>query len=499
MPSGSTRRPLASWLDRSIADPQGRAFVLAIAESLFVRTAGEVSTLDFLFHARTAGSWRRRWASRAAPSRSGSSVDPRRWPGTWPTTLARLWCWGRRFGGSSTAATASAFMTHARTFAARRAIVALPPTLAGRIAFEPALPAARDGLAQRMAHGSVIKVQVVYPEPFWRADGLSGISFSADGGVGLTSDNSPASGAPGVIVGFIDGTEARRMSPAPPRQRRAFVLDSLARRFGRAALQPIAYHELDGRWSRGRGAATRVTWCPAHGSRSDRRSSSRAARFTGPGTETAFRMAGYIDGAIESGLRAAAEVHAALGSPSRRPRRRSRAPRPGLRSRRRPRATTETVSMPGSQPWAYFPRTNGFVGSIDRNSRVTPCDVNRTSAGHGSARPNDASDSCPFGKVAMPSSTSSGPVRSMATLRRGIRSGAWPPPPRWDRSTARVMPLPACRSRRRSGCAPGRTGRVLARGLPCRCTPRTTEVEPEVEPSTSATSNWKISPPPLVV
>ena len=42
--------------------------------------------------------------------------------------------------------------------AARAVIIALPPTLAGRIAYSPPVPVPRDALFQRMAMGSVIKV-----------------------------------------------------------------------------------------------------------------------------------------------------------------------------------------------------------------------------------------------------------------------------------------------------------------------------------------------------
>ena len=45
---------------------------------------------------------------------------------------------------------------------ARRAIVAVPPTLAGRIAYDPPLPALRDQLTQRMPQGTVIKTMAIY-------------------------------------------------------------------------------------------------------------------------------------------------------------------------------------------------------------------------------------------------------------------------------------------------------------------------------------------------
>ena len=43
-----------------------------------------------------------------------------------------------------------------------------------RIRFEPLLPAARDGLHQRMPMGAIIKAIVAYKAPFWRAKGFSG-------------------------------------------------------------------------------------------------------------------------------------------------------------------------------------------------------------------------------------------------------------------------------------------------------------------------------------
>ena len=47
----------------------------------------------------------------------------------------------------------------------------MAPTLAGRIDYDPPLPAPRDQLTQRVPQGSVIKYEAVYPTPFWRAAG----------------------------------------------------------------------------------------------------------------------------------------------------------------------------------------------------------------------------------------------------------------------------------------------------------------------------------------
>ena len=51
------------------------------------------------------------------------------------------------------------------TVKAQQVVVAIPPHLAGRIVYEPGLPAVRDQLTQRMPIGSLIKTIAVYDTP----------------------------------------------------------------------------------------------------------------------------------------------------------------------------------------------------------------------------------------------------------------------------------------------------------------------------------------------
>jgi monoamine oxidase len=200
------------------------------------------------------------------------------------------------------------------TVRARRAIVAIPPTLAGRIRYCPALPALRDQLTQRMFMGSAIKVHAVYDTPFWRQAGLSGHMTSDSGLVQLTFDQTHPMRDEGVLVGFIDSAAARTALRLTPRQRRLAALDELARAFGEPARHPVAYYEkswMDEEWSRGCyvGIMTPGTWSSlGHVLREP----------VGPvhwaGTETAVVWNGYMDGAIRSGEDAAAAVLADLAS-----------------------------------------------------------------------------------------------------------------------------------------------------------------------------------------
>ncbi len=131
------------------------------------------------------------------------------------------------------------------TFRASTLVVTLPPSLAGRIVYDPPLPSWRDQLSQRLAAGSVIKFHVVYEEPFWRRHGLTGQVASDTGPVKVTFDNSPPDGGPGIIVGFLEGADGRLWAPRTPEERRAAVVDCLVGYFGPEASNAVEYLERD--------------------------------------------------------------------------------------------------------------------------------------------------------------------------------------------------------------------------------------------------------------
>ena len=198
---------------------------------------------------------------------------------------------------------------------ARRVVVALPPTLAGRITYSPPLPGPRDQLMQRLPMGSVIKCHAAYPEPFWRAEGLSGQATGDRGPVKIVFDNSPPSGpdghsGPGVLLAFLEGDDARFLGRVSAAERRAAVIDSLARFFGpqAGAANVVDYVELDWaeeEWSRGCYGAH---FAPGVWSAFGPLLREPVGRIHWAGTETATVWAGYMDGAVQSGERAAAEV-----------------------------------------------------------------------------------------------------------------------------------------------------------------------------------------------
>lgn len=196
---------------------------------------------------------------------------------------------------------------------AARVVVAVPPALAARIDYEPLLPPARDLLTQRLGMGALMKVEAVYPTPFWRDKGLTGQFLTTSGPVGYAFDNSPPDGSLGVLAGFVGGMQNLTYGPMDPGARRAAVLQQYATVFKDPRfLTPSDYFDMD--WTREQWSRGGPTALFAPGALVEFGPALRApvGRVHWAGTETADYWQGYMDGAVRSGERVAAEVLAAL-------------------------------------------------------------------------------------------------------------------------------------------------------------------------------------------
>jgi monoamine oxidase len=196
---------------------------------------------------------------------------------------------------------------------ARRAIVSLPPALAGRLRYVPGLSAARDHLCQRTPMRWVTKVHCVYQERFWAGEGLSGAAVADDGLLRTTADNSPPSGTPGILVGFMEETEALAVANSDPAERRASVCREFARLFGDRAAEPEVYREKnwgDDPYCRG---ADGGYWSPRVWTTYGHALREPHGVVHWAGTETSALWNGKMEGALLSGERVAAEVLERLG------------------------------------------------------------------------------------------------------------------------------------------------------------------------------------------
>lgn len=128
-------------------------------------------------------------------------------------------------------------------FAATNVVIAVPPTLVSRIAFDPPLPAPHALMRQHQSFGLVIKLHLTYATPFWREAGLSGTAFSPYAVVHEAYDNTNHGDSRGTLVGFVSDEAADALLELTEQERRDSVLASLAAYYGDEALEPVAYYE----------------------------------------------------------------------------------------------------------------------------------------------------------------------------------------------------------------------------------------------------------------
>jgi monoamine oxidase len=303
---------LETWLRRNLLTDTARAQMRLMFTTLFATEPTSVSLLHALFFIASAGSlrlltgteggaqhWRFVGGSQRLPLGLAAALGDR----------VRLSSPVHRVARSASGVTVE---TASGSVRARRVVVTVPPALADRIAWDPALPSDRDQLTQRMPHGSVVKLMAVYDEPFWRRDGLSGHAACADLVVSSTFDNSPPDASPGVLLGFVEGNAARRFGRLPEAARRRVAEDCLVTYFGPSARSMERLIERDWsseEWTRGCYAAHMPPGAWTHYGEALR---APVGPIHWAGTETARVWHGYLEGALESAERVTMEVMDAL-------------------------------------------------------------------------------------------------------------------------------------------------------------------------------------------
>jgi monoamine oxidase len=302
-----------TWIRRNTATGAARALLQLAVEAVWAAHPADVSLLHVLFYTRSAGGF-----DDLVGTEGGAQQD--RFVGGSQELALRL---ALRLGDAvNLSAPVRRIEQHNDSVTvssdrgavkARAAIVAIPPTLCARVAYDPPMPALRDQLTQRMAQGSVIKCMAVYDAPFWRSEGLSGQATSVEGPVKVVFDNSPPDGSPGVLLGFLEGRQARELGQWSQEERRRAVVGCFERLFGKAAAAPEAYVEqvwAQEEFTRGcygclMPPGTWVSLGPAL--------REPVGRLHWAGAETATTWNGYMDGAVRSGEGAARAVAAQLG------------------------------------------------------------------------------------------------------------------------------------------------------------------------------------------
>lgn len=303
-----------AWIDAN-ATKAGTKWGLTLAfEAIWAAEPRDVSLLHALFYIASAGNAKTPGSLFRLSTTGGGAQESRFVGGSQKVSIEVARRLGKRVvldapvRRIARSGTSYVVTSDQGAWKAKDVIVAVPPVLAGRIDYTPHLPSHRDHLTQRYPAGSVIKTLTIFDEPWWRKDGLSGQALSDVGPAKIIYDNTPPGGSPGILLAFIEGDEARSWARKPAKARRAAVVANLVSIFGDRAAKPKAYAELDWSaeaWTRGCYAG----YLPP-GVLTTYGDAIRApvGRIHWAGTETATEWNGYMDGAVQSGLRAAREV-----------------------------------------------------------------------------------------------------------------------------------------------------------------------------------------------
>lgn len=298
-----------TWIVRNARTAKARSLLRLYSEAVFAAEPKDFSLLHALYYTHSGGGVDALAGVRDGAQQDryvgGSQLVPMRLAEALGDEVVRLRAAVRRIEQRGDVVTV---LADGLLVTARRVIVAIPPVLAGRIDYDPPLPGYRDQLTQRVPAGSVIKCNVVYESPFWRADGLTGQATGDEGPVKVVFDNSPPSGTPGVLLAFLEGAHARVLNRTSPAERQQAVVSGLVDFFGPKAAAVVEYVELDWseeEWTRGCYGAhfpcgVWTQYGPAL--------REPCGRIHWAGAETATVWSGYMDGALQSGARAATEV-----------------------------------------------------------------------------------------------------------------------------------------------------------------------------------------------
>jgi monoamine oxidase len=308
------KQTLDQWVKAGTKSPLMRPILDVSAQAIYGKDASQVSLLFNAFYTAAAGDAENAGAFARLVSVQGGAQESRFKGGSQEIAVKVAAALGKRVrmnapvrsitqGKRGVTVVAAGVTVHAK-----RVIVAVPPVLAREIKFTPALPTAKQRLLARYTPGDLIKVQMIYPQPWWRSKGLTAQFVMPAGPAGVTYDNTPESGSPGVILGFVGGRFAKTFRTLDPPARKQAYAEQLAAAFGEEARGDSDYFDMDWTAERYTKGCPTGSFAPGQMTRFGAYIRPATGRIHWAGTETADYWAGYMDGAVRSGERAAKEV-----------------------------------------------------------------------------------------------------------------------------------------------------------------------------------------------
>ncbi|KAJ5747148.1 uncharacterized protein N7511_008844 [Penicillium nucicola] len=197
-------------------------------------------------------------------------------------------------------------------YAARKVITTVPSPALKNIAFHPKLPPAKQVWAESTTYGYYTKAMMEFRSPFWEKKGFCGLAQSFIGPASVVRESCSPEDRKYVLTCFMSGDPGREWAALSTPERERSLLVQLEKLFAtsdlqREFVQMTTYEWVHDEWAGLGCPCTALTPGVIANLGGDAlRESCGNLHFAG--TETAGEWKGYMEGAIRSGERAAAEV-----------------------------------------------------------------------------------------------------------------------------------------------------------------------------------------------
>jgi monoamine oxidase len=328
--SNLDRTSVYSWVRKESWSKESAEALDLTVESIFGCKSSEISMLYFLYNIRTCdvdlsrlcqiavGSqcWRLSGGIQSLTDRLAEKIQSAGVKVVLNSEVLSVVQQNDRDTSSSSDFTNVTIRTSLGEYMAKHVIYAASPMTTSMIEFLPSLPPIREQLPQKLHINRTIKAFAVYDMPFWRESGYSGQVFVYSSlyekePISFVYEATTMSGASSgtyVLCASIVGERATYWGGKTPNERRIAVLTKLASFFGPKALE--AKYFVDQDWGKdryARGGAFAV-FPPGAMSACFGGVKQPHYRIHWAGTETANAWQGYLEGACQSGIRAAIEV-----------------------------------------------------------------------------------------------------------------------------------------------------------------------------------------------
>lgn len=195
----------------------------------------------------------------------------------------------------------------------RKVITTVPTPVLRNISFSPDLPEDKRIWIEATTYGYYTKAMMVFRNPFWVEKGFCGLTQSFTGPAGVIRDTSSPADNKHILTCFLGGTPGFAWSSLSDADREKALLEQISQLFDvvdtaeKEFIQLVTYE-----WSKDEYSGY---GCPCTGLPTGVLSKVGGGRLRAQwgdvhfaGTETAGEWKGYMEGAVRSGERAAAEV-----------------------------------------------------------------------------------------------------------------------------------------------------------------------------------------------